>query len=281
MMCQFAWFVGIILVMKTHCNGLPDLCPEPHKWEQFNFSVPIRSCAVCPEIGSLKSIPFMDGFRKTKVTFRNDFGGKVDIYYVGKHGNAKFMRVLAPNSRCSFQAGEGHVFRVQSSDTNQILLEHRVGRRPLLEPGMITMDDGDDAFEDLPVIRENTRSPEAYTNTGFFNPGNMGIHLFFRDKRGDEEKVSNMAPGDTHFESTYHGHEWVAKFPNDTVVVEFSIGDVPIVDCDGFRSSKINGMNLVSEKLLEDQGSVSSNASESHCHVNRFVGQRFGMSSSA
>jgi hypothetical protein len=179
----------------------------------------------------LRSLRKQDGFRETKVVFLNEHGGNVEVRFVDTEGLETPIETLAPGQRCALSAGEGHVFRLVSAASGQILLEHMVGRRVFESPASPP---AHDAFADNPIIRENDVGEEVYLNTGFFNAGGSGLEVYYRNVDGSEVKVANMAPGRSHMEHTYQDHQWTVRFADGSLQKAFKISDVPIIDCPEF-----------------------------------------------
>jgi len=241
------------LFLQPASAGYTDICPEPGDW--INLSIPVRQCGVCPRGPRLRSLRYQAGFQQTKVVFLNKHGGHVEVRFVDPEGLETQLETVAPGQRCALSAGEGHVFRLVSAATGQLLLEHMVGRRVFESPALPP---AHDAFADNPIIRENALAEGAYLNTGFFNAGGSGLEVYFRSGDGSETKVSNLAGGHSHLEHTYHDHQWTVRFANGALQKAFKISDVPIIDCPEFgRPNDFDTPLELIEQISESYANVS------------------------
>lgn len=241
------------LSLQSASAGYTDICSEPGEWT--NLSIPVRQCGVCPRAPRLRSLRYQDGFRQTKVVFLNEHGGHVDVRFLDFEGRESQIDTLAPGQRRAFSASEGHVFRLVSAATGQLLLEHMVGRRVFESPALPPVHD---AFADNPIIRENELADDAYLHTGFFNAGGSGLEVYFRSGDGSETKVANLDGGHSHLEHTYQDHEWTVRFASGALQKAFKISDVPIIDCPEFgRPSDFDTPLESIEKITKSHANTS------------------------
>lgn len=177
---------------------------------------------------------------------------------------------LAPGQHAAFMTQEGHVTRAYSATDGRLLVEHMAGRRILGTDAQVDMrrlardllgptaavnlqqmnsEAQGSHFRGFVAKKVNTTEkvdPDAYPHYGFANTLSVDVQLFFRE--GFKEKqIYELKPGETYYEVTFPGHEWVARTRNGQLLTEFRVVDVRIADCRPAMAIDVEGTGSVVE----------------------------------
>lgn len=223
-----------------------DQCPPPTR---FPPSIPERCCNTCPGAPQLWTMPEQPSFAQTKIAFVNKMEEPARLRWVDSNGVEHDSDLVPPGSTVNALTYEGHVTRAYSEKDGRLLVEHMAGRRVLGSDAQVNMTKlanhllGKKASVNLVQMNKKPKGkffretatkgkpgPENYPAYGFANMLSVAVRLYFR-QGGHEYQIYELKPGETYYESTYPGHEWLARTRDGQLLTEFRVAAVPITDC--------------------------------------------------
>jgi len=208
---------------------------------------PERSCLPCGATPRLRTLPAQEDFRPTKISFVNLCSDVAELRWVDEQGTEHDKGDLRPGSRMVFHTFEGHVTRAYRKRDGRLLMEHMAGRSRLGDEEALEVHTKQLDAQGPPVISEDTaegpvrgldfREVEhgevqghGYHNYGFVNTLPVVVQLFWREGE-QERKIFELSPGETYWEHTYIGHEWVARTRDGLLTAELQVADAMLTPC--------------------------------------------------
>ena len=254
-----------------------DSCPPP---ETTPFgAVVTHSCSFCATTLTKAPLIRKDAAWQS-VAFANHATDAARLVEVDAAGRELPRGTIAPGAEKTFRCQVGTTWRARRLETNEILLEHRVGAvRLVAEPPEDVHDFGVDdsnlqrrgkppkpalpyktsSHPRAPVSRHADGTVDYRFPRPFYNPTTIDLDLYYYDKATETETLqTTIKPGKTHTVATYWRRAFVVRDPaTGRRVAHFEIPVVPIRDCAAGRAVSVGGADAAAAA-----GVVEANGSE-------------------